>query len=89
MTTENAQKATLLGIAKERILPESTVFTDQFLGYTGFGNEGHTHKRINHPEKLYVIGDIQTQTIDGFWSLVKNGIRSVSPKAGRNIGKNI
>ena len=77
LTTENAQKTTLLGIAKQRILPETTVFTDEWLGYEGFGNEGYTHRRINHSEKVYVVGDVHTQTIDGFWSLVKSGIRGV------------
>lgn len=77
MTTENAQKATLLGIAKKRILPESVIFTDEFLGYQGFDKEGYTHKRINHSESVYVMGDVHTQTIDGFWSLTKNGIRGV------------
>lgn len=83
LTTENAQKETLLGIAKQRILPESTVFTDEWLGYTGFGNEGYQHKRINHSEKVYVMGDVHTQTIDGFWSLVKNGLRGVYHSVGK------
>src|SRR5262249_33769918 len=83
LTTENAQRATLLGIAKERILPESTVFTDEFVSYEGFGNAGYTHKRINHSEKVYVSGDIHTQTIDGFWSLVKNGLRGVYHSVGK------
>lgn len=83
LTTKNAQKATLLGIAKECILPESTVFTDEWLGYTGFGNERYTHRRVNHSEKIYVMGDVHTQTIDGFWSLVKNGIRGVYHSVGK------
>ena len=37
----------------------------------------YTHKRIQHAEKIYVSGDIHTQTIEGFFSLVKNGIRGV------------
>ena len=39
---------------------------------------------INHSAKVYVSGDVHTQTIEGFWSLVKRGIRgthhSVSAK---------
>ncbi len=45
---------------------------------------GYNHKRINHSEKVYVIGDVSTNTIEGFWSLIKRGIdgvhHSVSPK---------
>lgn len=84
LTSENASKANLLSVAKARILPESTVFTDEWLGYTGFENHGYVHKRINHSEKVYVSGDTHTQTIDGFWSLVKNGIRGVYHNVGKH-----
>jgi transposase len=40
--------------------------------------------KVLHQEKIYVMGDVHTQTIDGFWSLVKRGINGayhhVSPK---------
>src|SRR5207237_8997353 len=38
---------------------------------------GYTHHRINHASKVYVMGDIHTNTIEGFWSLVKRGIGGV------------
>jgi transposase len=77
LTAENATKQNLLRIAQERILPESTVFTDDWVGYNDFKQAGFTHHRINHSEKVYVMGDIHTQTIDGFWSLIKRGIGGV------------
>ncbi len=47
-------------------------------------SEGWDHKTIDHGSKIYVSGDIHTQTIEGFWSLVKRGIsgthHAVSPK---------
>jgi transposase len=77
LTSENATKQNLLRIAKERIMPESTVFTDDWVGYSDFGKEGYTHHRINHSEKVYVAGNIHTQTIDGLWALIKRGIGGV------------
>lgn len=78
LTSENATKQNLHRIAQERILPESTVFTDDWMGYGGLAEAANvTHKRINHSEKIYVLGDIHTQTIDGFWSLIKRGIGGV------------
>lgn len=77
LTSENATKANLMTIASERILPESTVFTDDWAGYNDLGQAGYTHHRINHSEKIYVMGDVHTQTIDGFWSLIKRGIGGV------------
>ncbi len=32
---------------------------------------------LNHMEKVYVSGDVHTNTIEGFWSLVKRGIDGV------------
>ena len=77
LTAENATKQNLLRIAQERILPESTVFTDDWVGYNDFAQAGYTHKRINHSEKVYVAGEIHTQTIDGLWALIKRGIGGV------------
>jgi len=30
-----------------------------------------------HSEKVYVSGDVHTNTMEGFWSLVKRGIGGV------------
>src|SRR6267378_2620534 len=73
----NATKKTLHGLAKEYILPSSTVFTDDFVSYDGLQNLGYVHRRIRHSAKIYVSGDIHTQAIEGFWSLVKRGIGGV------------
>lgn len=60
---------------KEFVLPSATIFTDEYPPYQPVGLEFAAHKRINHSEKIYVRGDVHTQTIEGFWSLLKNGIR--------------
>lgn len=75
---------TLQGLVKEHVLPRSVVFTDDYRSYNGFGARGYTHRRINHSEGVYVVGDMHTQTIDGFWMLVKTGIRGVYHSVGRH-----
>jgi transposase-like protein len=45
--------------------------------YKYLGQNGYDHKKIKHMEKVYVSGDIHTNTIEGFWSLVKRGIGGV------------
>jgi len=78
-TTRDVTKQTLLNIVEEKILPNSTVFTDEYPAYEGIDRmvHGYTHRRINHASKVYVMGDIHTNTIEGFWSLVKRGIGGV------------
>jgi transposase len=76
-TLPDVSKASLHGAIHEYVLPSSTVFTDDFSSYDGLEIRGYKHKRIRHSAKVYVMGDIHTNTIEGFWSLVKRGIGGV------------
>lgn len=73
----NVQPKTILPIVAETVEKGATVHTDEFATYDELESMGYAHKRIVHAEKTYVTGDIHTQTIDGFWGNVKNGIRGV------------
>jgi transposase-like protein len=74
----DATRKNLHGIAKEHILPDSTVYTDELSSYDGLENmNGYQHRRINHSAAVYVVGDIHTNTVEGSWSLVKRGIGGV------------
>jgi len=67
-------------LVQEYVLPSSTIFTDESASYNGLphlANAGYEHRRINHSQKVYVMGDVHTNTIEGFWSLVKRGIGGV------------
>ena len=75
---------TLRGLIKEHVLPRSTVFTDTFRSYNGLDARGYTHERINHSEGVYVVGEVHTNTIEGFWSLIKRGIGGVYHSVGRH-----
>ena len=73
---------TLVPMVREHVLPKTAVFTDDFPSYDGLGVRGYSHRRINHSAGVYVLGTTHTQTIEGFWSLVKNGIRGVYHSVG-------
>jgi len=74
----DVQATTLLPIINERVLQKSTVYTDKLPSYDKIPALGYKHKRIHHASKVYVMGDIHTNTIDGFWSLIKRGISGVN-----------
>jgi transposase len=61
---------------REYVLPASIVYTDDFHAYRKLSGK-YTHRRINHSARVYVDGDVHTQTIEGFFSLFKNGVRGV------------
>ncbi|MGO9095740.1 MAG: IS1595 family transposase [Bryobacteraceae bacterium] len=81
----------LMGMAREHIVAESTVYTDEFSAYDRLprlrDEQGrplrYSHRQINHSAKVYVIGDIHTNSVDGFWSLIKRGIGGVYHSVGR------
>lgn len=68
--------ATLQKYVRGRVLPGSVVYTDEWKPYVGL-REGYQHFRVSHSAKVYVDGDVHTQTIEGFWALVKGGLSGV------------
>jgi transposase len=76
-TVRNTKRATVMPHIKKKVLPESMVYTDEYKIYDTLGEEGYRHDRVNHAEEIYVAGDVHTNTIDGFWSLLKRGIGGV------------
>ncbi len=80
LALDDVTGATLLGNVRKYVLPKSTVFTDELKGYEGIKHMpqmGYRHRRIKHSAGVYVKGNVHTNTIEGFWSLVKRGIGGV------------
>lgn len=72
----NSRGHVLTANVRKHVQTGSTLYTDDFHGYAAVGRE-YTHHRINHSERVYVDGHIHTQTIEGFFSTFKNGVRGV------------
>ncbi len=52
---------------------DALICTDEWWGYNSI-KKLFKHSIVNHKAKEYVRGDIYTNTIEGFWSLLKRGI---------------
>jgi transposase-like protein len=53
----------------------STVYTDRYSSYDGLGTvQEYVHETVNHLEE-YVRGEVHTQGIENFWSLLKRGLK--------------
>lgn len=61
----------------------SLLATDEHRGYMDLPRSGYKHGAVNHSKKNYVIGAIHTNTIEGFWSLVKRGVIGTFHKVSR------
>jgi transposase-like protein len=51
----------------------STLFTDELHGYKALSAD-YAHHVINHAQK-YVEGNVHTNGIENFWSLLKRGLK--------------
>lgn len=82
--TENTKAVTLDKIITDHVAPGSTVMTDEYRPYGHVTRLGYKHRRVNHTNKDFVIGQNHTNTIEGAWSHLKLSIRAiyigVSPK---------
>ena len=65
---EKTDKATLQPIIKQFVAEGSTIITDELNAYIGLEEIGYGHNIVNHGAEQYAIGDIFTNTIEGFWS---------------------
>ncbi len=66
--TNDITAQTLLGMVREHVLPETTVYTDEYPSYKGLGKmpQGYHHKRIHHASKVYVMGTFIPTRLRGF-----------------------
>jgi transposase-like protein len=73
--------ATLQGVVRERVQPGARVVTDEFSSYKGLEKD-YSHDTIRHGDGVHVAGDIYTNTIEGYWSLLKRGIFGIYHQVG-------
>jgi transposase-like protein len=67
---------TLQDAVRRRTNPAQTdVMTDQWQGYMGFVNGFRSHSHIPHDRQVYVRGNVHTNTVEGFFAILKRGIK--------------
>ncbi len=66
------KKHTLQGEVKKHVEAGSALYSDELLSYDGLEGE-YAHKVINHAV-AYVDGQVHTNTLENFWSLLKRSI---------------
>lgn len=61
---------------------KSTLHTDESKLYTETGKEFASHETVRHSAKEYVRGDVHTNTVEGFFSIFKRGMKGVYQHCG-------
>jgi transposase-like protein len=67
------RKNNLQGEIRANVKPGTAVYTDALMSYVGLDYQGYKHAVIDHAEK-YVDGQVHTNGLENFWSLLKRGI---------------
>jgi transposase-like protein len=71
---ENVKGTTLTAFVNEAVSHKvSLLCTDEWSGYKRLAENGFPHKTVDHRAHEYVVGAVHTQTIEGFWSMLKRG----------------
>jgi transposase-like protein len=69
----NTTKESLINAVKESVEQGSTMVSDENMSYSSL-SENYNHVSVNHGKEEYVRGAAHTNTIEGFWSLLKRQI---------------
>lgn len=74
---KNAKGITLRPLVRAQIRRRSTVYTDGHKGYRRLKQMGYHHEWVDHDAGEYVRGDVHTQSIDGYWGMLKNHLAAI------------
>ncbi len=73
----DVKRHTVVPFMIRKVDRSATLYTDTFPNYDHMTRIGYKHLRIEHSAKEYARGHIHTNSIEGFWSLLKRGIGGV------------
>lgn len=73
----SAHSETVVDIVRNNIARESRLHTDESNLYHKVGKEFAAHETVNHAAKEYARDDVTTNTIEGYFSIFKRGMRGV------------
>lgn len=74
----NVTSANVKQFIRESVHPSARVITDQSPVYHGIGNEfAGGHETVNHSIREYARGDVHSNTVEGFFSLLKRGLHGI------------
>lgn len=74
---DTAKGDTIKPIVREVVSKDATIYTDGFGAYYGLDKEFAGHGIVDHTGGEYVRGKVHTNSIEGFWSIMKRGIYGI------------
>src|SRR6202022_2893973 len=67
----------LVPIIKANVAKEAAIMTDEAGQYRKIGDDFASHESVSHKADEYVRGDVHTNTVEGYYSVFKRGMKGV------------
>jgi transposase-like protein len=74
--------ADIIPIVKANVAKETAMMTDEGGHYFTLGDHFASHESVSHKADEYVRGDVYTNTIEGYFSIFKRGMKGVYQHCG-------
>jgi len=74
---DNMTAETVSNIIARNVRQDSRLMTDESSVYRGIGRKMGSHETVHHKRKEYARGDVTTNTVEGYFSIFKRGMKGV------------
>lgn len=72
----SAHEENMVSFIEQYVPKGSRIITDEHRSYKNL-HKNYTHDSVTHSLKVYVSGDVHTNTIENFWSVLKRGLYGI------------
>jgi transposase-like protein len=83
IVVDDLSAKTLVPILEENIAKEATVMTDEAGQYGKLGEVFIEHQSVAHSQDEYVRGIVHTNTVEGYFSVFKRGMKGIYQHCGK------
>lgn len=83
MVVDNLKPSTIAPLLRENMAKEARLATDEAGHYLHVGREFAGHGVVHHGREEYVVGEVHTNTTEGYFSIFKRGMKGVYQHCGK------
>lgn len=84
----DAKRNTLQAHIIENVQAGSEIQSDEWFAYRGLDAQGFTHKTVEHGAGEYARDGVHVNGLEGYWSMLKKGIKSTHIHVSKNYLEN-
>jgi transposase-like protein len=74
---DGTSAADVMPIIRKNVAKETAMMTDEGGHYSRLGSDFSSHETVNHKADEYVRGDVHTNTVEGYYSIFKRGMKGI------------